>query len=421
MRRVGWMAVAWMIVGLLPGVCPGQSVDEVLRRSFTGETGDGSLAAAAGALEELLAASPQNDQALAALGVVRFLQSGEGLMQRIYRYGGFNLPVQASMLTGMGGVGQNIGYNSDPEPISYEDFRAIISQWIADIARAEAALGAVREAELKIRVPIGLARMDVNGDGASTEREQLWKLFAAVQQRFTPSQEDVDQFEIAFDRGDVAWLRGYCNLCMAFGELLLAHDSRAAFERSGHLFFPKNVTPLEFLKGSRKPFDFQGVDVSDIVALAHSLSFEVVEPERMERARQHLLETFRLANEMWKWYDAETDDDREWIPNVTQRDTAIPNALITPEMHDVWLRAITEGAALLRGEKLLRFWRGDGERGVNVRRFFAEPRRFDLVLWVQGSAAAPYLEEGEYTSDGLWRDMERAFERGTFRYMWWMN
>ncbi|HZW10860.1 MAG TPA: hypothetical protein VFF69_13240 [Phycisphaerales bacterium] len=421
MQHMCWIAVAWIITGSLAGACLGQSVDDVLRRSFAGEIGDGSLASSAKALEDLLAASPQNDQALAALGVVRFLQSGEGLLQRMYRYGGFNLPVQASMLTGMGGVGQNIGYNGDPQPISYEDFRAAIEQWLADVAGAETALAAVREAELKVRIPIGLARMDLDGDGQSTEREQLWKLFAAVQQRFTPNQEDVDRFEIAFDRGDVAWLRGYCHLCMAFGEFVLAHDSREAFERAGHLLFARNVTPYEYLKGSRRPFDFEGVDASDVVAFVHCLSFELAEPERMERARQHLLQTFALANEMWEWYDAETDDDREWIPNVSQRETAIPDALITREMHDVWIRALAEGEALLRGEKLLRFWRGDGERGVNVRRFFAEPRRFDLVLWVQGSGAAPYLEEGEFTSEGLWRDLEQAFERGTFRYIWWMN
>src|SRR5947208_7893227 len=34
-------------------------------------------------------------------------------------------------------------------------------------------------------------------------------------------------------------------------------------------------------------------------------------------------------------------------------------------------------------------------RGSNVRRVFIEPRTFDLVLWVQGSAAAPNLEAGE--------------------------
>jgi hypothetical protein len=399
-----------------------QSVDEVLRKSFTAEIGDGTLASTERAIEGLLAERPGDNNALAALGIVRFLQSGELILQRTYRHGGFNLPVQASMMVGMGGIGQNVGFNSEPESITHAQFRESFEDWIAAVARAEAALAEVGDEELKVSVPIGLARMDLNADGEATEREQLWRLFRALQVRFQPRQEDVDAFEIALDRGDVAWLRGYSHLCMAVGEFILAHDTREVFERAGHVLYALNETPHEFLKGSRKPFDYSmGIDASDLVAMVHLLNFEVIEPERMERSRQHLLETIRLAGEMWRYYDAETDDDREWIPNVKQRDTAIPDALITPLMHDTWLRALGEGGELLRGERLLRFWRGDGERGVNVKKFFTEPRRFDLVLWVQGSAAAPYLEEGKFTSEGLWNDLEVAFNRGVFRYMWWMN
>ncbi|MCC7387405.1 MAG: hypothetical protein IT431_01410 [Phycisphaerales bacterium] len=422
MPRISCLRIGVAVASCIASMAGAQSVDEVLRRSFTGQMGDGTLGSTARNLEGVLEESPGDNNALAALGVVQFLQSGELILQQTYTYGGFNLPVQASMMVGVGGMGQNIAFNPEPRPINHAQFRASFEDWIAAVARAEATLARVGDEEVKVRIPIGLARLDLNADGTADEREQLWRLFRALQTRFEPMQADADAFEVAFDRGDVAWLRGYCHLCMAVGEFFLAHDSREAFERAGHVFYAKNETPYGFLKGERKVADYAtGVDVTDIIALVHLLNFECVEPGRMEVARGHLLETFRLANEMWRWYDAETDDDREWIPNPTQVEGAIPEARITQEMHDTWLRALGEGEQLLRGERLLRFWRGDGERGVNVRRFFAEPRRFDLVLWVQGSAAAPYLEEGEFTSDNLWRDLEEAFNRGTFRYMWWMN
>ncbi len=417
--RVWTLVVA---LGSLVPMCAAQTVDEVLRQGFTAEVGDGTLGATAEALEALRVADPDNDDAIAALGIVRFLESGELLFQRTYRHGGFNLPVQASMLVGAGGVGQNVGFNPEPEPIDYKGFRESIEEWIAAVARAEETLAQVGEQEIKVRLPIGLARFDLNGDGEGAEREQLWRLFVAVQRRFAPKQADAEAFEIAFDRGDVAWLRGYCHVCMAVGEFLLAYDLRELFERAGHIIYAENETPFEFLKGDRKSFDFAtGVDVTDMIALIHLLNFEIVEPERMATARLHLLETLRLGHEMWRWYDAETDDDREWIPNVTQRDSAMPNALITAEMRSVWLRALTEGEELLEGKRVLRFWRGDGERGINVERFFLEPRRFDLVLWVQGSAALPYLEEGPFTSDGLWRDLQDAFDGGFFEHAFWLN
>ncbi|MCB1281739.1 MAG: hypothetical protein KDB18_09475, partial [Salinibacterium sp.] len=337
-------------------------------------------------------------------------------------HGAFNLPVQASMMVGAGGDRANLAFNAEPAPITYEQFRQSIEDWMEEVKQAERELSRVGDEPVKVRVPIGLARIDLNMDGQASEREQAWRLFTAVQRRFRPTQESAEGFEIAFDRGDVAWLRGYCNVCLAVGEFLLAHDTSDLFERAGHLFFAKNETPFGFLKGDRKSFDFgTGIDASDAVAFIHLLDFDVVEPDRMAASREHLLSAIGLADEMWRWYDAETDDDQEWIPNPKQRECAIPGGMITPAMRDAWLRTLGETREMLNGERLLRFWRGDGDRGVNVRRVFMEPRRFDVVLWVQGSAAGPYLEEGEFTSDGLWADLEDAFDRGVFRYMWWMN
>ena len=61
------------------------------------------------------------------------------------------------------------------------------------------------------------------------------------------SAERCEAFVIAFDRGDVAWLRGYCHLLMTFTEAYLAHDGQELFDHSAHLFFPKAVSPYTFL------------------------------------------------------------------------------------------------------------------------------------------------------------------------------
>ena len=77
--------------------------------------------------------------------------------------------------------------------------------------------------------------------------------------------------------------------------------------------------------------------------------------------------------------------------------------------------------AVLEGKKLVPFWRGEKKQGVNVKRVFTEPTQFDLVLWVQGGAAIPYLEEGPMTDPGFWRDLQRGFRGQLFWFAIWVN
>jgi hypothetical protein len=55
--------------------------------------------------------------------------------------------------------------------------------------------------------------------------------------------------------------------------------------------------------------------------------------------------------------------------------------------------------------------RGPAKQGVNLRRVLLEPRDFDLVLWLQGSAAMPYLEPGEVNTE-FWRQLATGMIHG---------
>lgn len=58
--------------------------------------------------------------------------------------------------------------------------------------------------------------------------------------------------------------------------------------------------------------------------------------------------------------------------------------------------------ALLTGQKLVPYWRVSGNGGVDVGAMFDDPRPIDLVGWVQGWAALPYLKQGPLvTPDSL--------------------
>jgi hypothetical protein len=58
---------------------------------------------------------------------------------------------------------------------------------------------------------------------------------------------------------------------------------------------------------------------------------------------------------------------------------------------------------------------------VNLRRVFTEPRPFDLVLWVQGTAAAPYLENGPLTKPETWSRFQNIFRGEFIGFALWFN
>jgi hypothetical protein len=90
-------------------------------------------------------------------------------------------------------------------------------------------------------------------------------------------------------------------------------------------------------------------------------------------------------------------------------------------MVDSWLEFVEEAEALLAGKRLVPFWRGKEKRGINLRRVFTEPRSLDLVLWIQGTAAAPYLEKGPLTKPAVWQRLQRVFGGEFIGFAIWFN
>jgi hypothetical protein len=214
------------------------------------------------------------------------------------------------------------------------------------------------------------------------------------------------------------FLRGYCHLLAALGEILLAHDGHELFDHTAQVFFSKVETPYKFLRPKPgAPGDAFG-ELPDWIAVIHLLHLTVVEPARLKAALAHLEQMVACSREMWKFALAETDDDHEWIPNPKQKSAL--GVTVTQQMVDGWLAFLDEADSLLQGKRLVPFWR-NSDKGVNLRRVFTEPRTFDLVLWVQGTAAVPYLEDGPKTRPEVWDRLFRAFEGDLFLFAAWFN
>lgn len=379
----------------------------------------GRLAEADTALQAVLKKNPQDQQARFSLGVVQFLQAIEQMGQAHHRYGLLQHRMLLLPLTQM-----PIPKNESPEELTYEAARKILDTFVTELGKAEATLAEVDTTDVKLPLHFGRIRLDLNSDGTIDDEEALWKILSRFQRGI--DQVAGESFLITFDGGDVHWLRGYCHLLSGFGETALAHDWHEIFERAGHLLYPRVKTPYTYLAGEKKdPKGWDYHEVMDLIAFIHSMNFPVVAPERMQRALGHFEAMIEQSRASWKRILAETDDDHEWVPNP-QQTGVIPNVRVRREMIDGWHEMLDEMEAIFQGKKLVPFWRGPGaneagQLGVNLRRVFTEPRQFDLVLWITGTGAAPYLEKGELTDARVWSRLQRIFGGEFIGFAIWFN
>ena len=388
----------------------------------------GDLAGGEKALRAHLTKKPGDSQARFSLGVLQALRGIEHLGQNLYRYGA--LHDDRSFVNFIPFLRLPVPTNPNPAKITYEDFRGIFQNVVDDLAKAEATLAKVEDAGVKLPLKFGLIRLDLNGDGKAGDDELLWKLYAAINRggRLTEAEvrEGADAaagFEIKFDQGDVHWLRGYCHLLSALAEMVLAYDEERLFATLGREIFPRSEPAA--LAPLRRKGDFED-EILQAVTFIHLIDFPIKDEKRMPSALHHLEAVIEQSRLSWKAIQAETDDDREWIPNPKQKGV-IPGVRVTQQMIDGWHEFLGEAEQLLAGKKLVPHYflsrnRGEEMReGINLRRVFTEPRRFDLVLWVQGSGAVPYWEKGESTSPEIWNRFERLFGGEFIGFAFWFN
>jgi len=407
-----WMTVLVGVAWL--GAMPGVAAEPPLVEKYLH---DGKLADGEKALLAELLRNPKDDQTRFGLGTLQVVRAVEHLGQSLHCYGlrsdrGQRLRIPFLRLP--------VPTNPKPEAITYAAARKILQELIDDLKKAEATLAEVRDDKVKLPLRVGLIRLDLAGDGKAGDR------FSTILSRYLGIREgaakDADWL-VAFDRGDVAWLRGYCHLLMALSEVAMAHDGQELFDCTAHIFFAKVQTPHKFLASlpddEGGPLDIRGFNIADLIAFVHLIRMPVKEPDRMKAALTHLERMLALSKESWKYILAEEDDDHEWIPNPKQKGVlGIP---IRREMIESWLETVNEAEALLAGERLVPFWRGTEKRGVNLRRVFTEPKTLDLVLWVQGMAATPYLEDGTLTKPEVWQRLLRVFGGEFIGFAFWFN
>ena len=387
------------------------SADEAARSATVKALESGKLADGATALTAMIGADTGNDEARYGLGMVQFIQAIEHLSQGLYRYG---LQPPRSFLMPI--VRLPVPENANPEPIDYGKFRALLLGFVADLTAAEKTLGGMGSSDVKIPVDLVSIRYDANGDGSVAPDETMAAVLARILEIEPAELADGPMF-VAFDRADAFWLRGYCHVLMGLGEFLLAYDWHESFDASFHVFFPKAHSAFqEALAPPGEGFITSETAIADLISFLH-IRWPVSEPARMAAVRAHLKAMIGLSREDFTAIKAETDDDREWIPNAQQ--TGAAGTPVTGGQIAAWYNVLDTFEALLDGKKLMPHWRM--KQGVNIRRVFDEPQPFDFVLWITGPAALPYVEDGPMLTSEEWERITEAFEGSFGSYAIWFN
>lgn len=373
----------------------------------------GDLTGGDAALAAIIASDPANQEARLGLGLIRFLRAAEHLSQGLYRYGltapegGFMLPV----------LRMPVPENPSPEPVTYEKFRALLAQFEADLAVAEETLAQVGDGDVYVPIDLIKVRYDADGDGVATEDESVINLLVRLVGGLTvPGDSPEPELIVGFDRADAFWFRGYAHGLSGLSEFMLAYDWHEAFDATFHLFFPASGLPMGKALAAVPTL---GPDdrIADLVSLLHLIHWPVVEPDRMRAAEQHFRQVFALSRQSWEAILAETDDRGELVPSPTQH--GILGRDVTAEQVRAWHDILGKVDDIFDGKLLVPHWRL--QKGFNLGRVFTEPTTFDLVLWITGPAALPYLEDGPMTTSDEWNQMLAAFGGGFMTYLFWFN
>lgn len=391
----------------------------------------GTATQAVGILQARVAAGA-GDAEQFALGIAQTCSAIEHMTASFNRYGLNSKMTDNLRMLGMPTV---VVKNPAEDMIDAHQFRKVLDRFYQDINTAQQTLEAIEpDDNLKIVFDITRVRLDYNGDGEAGPDEALGRLMQRVQQMQrdqraemmrsmgydhlvdeVPEPEEVQPFLIALDAGDVYWLRGYCHVLMGVADFILAHDTDEIFNHTAHLFFGRVDTPYKILSEGQQESDDWTSQILDAVAFIHLIKLDVVEPQRMTDSLAHLRQVSVLSRQSWEAILSETDNDREWIPGPTQESVLGSALQLDQDRLDTWMLFLDEYDAIFAGKKLIPFWRGDKSHnmGVNLAKVFEDPQTFDLILWIQGSAAIPYLEQGDFTTPEFWRQLQRAF-RGDF-------
>lgn len=279
----------------------------------------------------------------------------------------------------------------NPKPAAF-DPSAVVNVFVHAgdrLATAKATLASLPDsAEFGLEIALDDLWFDVNTNGTRDGGEGIADILGAA----VFGSQTTTLPTIRFDTADAAWLSAYADLLMAICDMVRAYDptepltriasAREAMGKLGPLY------PDMILGGN----DPARLDTIDLLAVIVASLQQQPDKARMASAHDHLQAMVDENRAFWARVEKETDDDREWLPNDRQH--AALGIEVPQGTGAHWQAVLADIESVLKGEKLLPYWRAGEPAGFNLAKWFDNPGPIDLAGWIQGWAVLPYLEKG---------------------------
>jgi hypothetical protein len=259
---------------------------------------------------------------------------------------------------------------------------------------------------------------DIDGSGTRGDGEDALDAFGPMLLGWRWAERDpaTPAPVVRFDVADAAWLAAYSHFITGFGNMVLAYDPTAAITD-----ITAARAELDTLRGAAPddPMKAEMAGWIDIAAIVLRALDQTPDKARAAAAHTAYLAMIAENRSFWRRAEAETDNDREWIPNARQ--SAALGFTLPPETSTLWQGVLADAEALLKGERLAPyFWLGEGS-GVNMGRLFTDPRPIDMAMWIQGLGALPYVEKGQRVSPDNFMIFTQMMQGDAMLYMILLN
>ncbi|MEL6665014.1 MAG: hypothetical protein AAFQ24_02685 [Pseudomonadota bacterium] len=358
------------------------------------------------ATEAQLAELPESAEHDFLLGGLQFLRASETIMQVRYQ----NSSTSLALLPGMrNALPANPDAEFDPAFIE-----TAMTQALEHLARAEVSLARAAGQDIAVEFPLDAIWFDINADGT----RDAWESGLAVMAELNASPDAEFDGLIRFDTADVHWLKAYVHVMSGMAEMTLATDPTPAI---------RTVYESRREMDALGPVEGMFLDNETIDTIAAVLLTLRGTPDRArtQAAHAHFKAMIAENQAFWSAVMEETDNDREWLPNPQQ--SSAFGVVVDAEMAAGWQAVLAEIEDVLNGDALVPYWRiqngSEAETGVgvNVAKFLQDPGDTDIILWLHGAGAAPYLERGKLAQLEAWDRFARMTGGDGLMFAAWFN